>query len=512
MADTRKTILQQINDWTEEPSSQRIMWIHGLAGAGKTAIASSIAQRLEDPPADDRQPKGSRLGANFFCSRDFSDLSDPNRVLPSIACQLANLHPLFRRAFANAVRDDSDIAFKPIQVQFRRLFEEPFKDLSPIPSWSNLNFFSPCVIVIDALDECGSPDTREELLCCLRRLPALADGIRIVVTSRPDPDIHKVFSGEPHCRELSLHLDNDTIHDISLFVRTRMSNVVEKSHWPSEEQIKVLARRAEGLFIWAATACKYIEEHWDVERALGDILAPFPITSRRPYAQLDSLYTTVLSKVSDSNVEAFYYIIGALVTLRVSLPARTLCMLLQGDISDSAVMKTVGHLRSVLVEDDNGNIRVSHPSFVDFLTDKTRAPLKFYIDTKRRHLELAHICLQKVVSGVRFNLCDLETSYHMNAEVADLHDRIEHKVPADLRYSCVHWAGHLRHGSNAKSGGTVVTKVRQLLENLLHKPPLLYWLEVLSLLSQVREAISSLASVVIWIDVCPLLVLFPSSV
>jgi hypothetical protein len=79
----------------------------------------------------------------------------------------------------------------------------------------------------------------------------------------------------------------------------------------------------------------------------------------------------------------------------------------------------------VLFEDEDGNIHISHASFVDFPTDDNRAPQRIYVDPEHRHLELAHIC-------------DLETSYCMNVEAVDLRDRMKLHVSADLHYSYVH--------------------------------------------------------------------------
>jgi hypothetical protein len=43
---TRKKILQDLMAWAEDSSDQRIYWMNGMAGTGKTTIAYSLCQEL----------------------------------------------------------------------------------------------------------------------------------------------------------------------------------------------------------------------------------------------------------------------------------------------------------------------------------------------------------------------------------------------------------------------------------------------------------------------------------
>ena len=56
---TRKEVLQVIEHWLMGGHGQRIFWLNGLAGTGKSTIAQTIAQTSF---AD------GKLGASFFCS------------------------------------------------------------------------------------------------------------------------------------------------------------------------------------------------------------------------------------------------------------------------------------------------------------------------------------------------------------------------------------------------------------------------------------------------------------
>ena len=72
---TRKQVLWEIEQWLIGHSSQHIFWLNGLAGTGKSTIAQTFA---ETAFAD------GKLGASFFCSRDFEDRSNLQAIFPTL--------------------------------------------------------------------------------------------------------------------------------------------------------------------------------------------------------------------------------------------------------------------------------------------------------------------------------------------------------------------------------------------------------------------------------------------
>lgn len=67
---TREQVLQIIADWVDdEEMPNPIMWLNGPAGAGKSAIAQTIAERY----------KGSRLAASSFFLRNSPDRGHVDR-------------------------------------------------------------------------------------------------------------------------------------------------------------------------------------------------------------------------------------------------------------------------------------------------------------------------------------------------------------------------------------------------------------------------------------------------
>ncbi|CAE6437130.1 unnamed protein product, partial [Rhizoctonia solani] len=83
-AKTREAIQQALQDWSTNPNSERIYWMNGMAGTGKTTIAYSFCEWLEHT---------NRLGASFFCSRISSTCRSLSQIVPTIAYQLAHFSP-----------------------------------------------------------------------------------------------------------------------------------------------------------------------------------------------------------------------------------------------------------------------------------------------------------------------------------------------------------------------------------------------------------------------------------
>src|SRR5258708_22035385 len=86
---TRKEVLLHIEQWLMDDKDQRIFWLNGLAGTGKSTIAQTFA---EISFAD------GKLGASFFCSRDFEDRSNLRQSSQHLPSSLPTRNPFSERS------------------------------------------------------------------------------------------------------------------------------------------------------------------------------------------------------------------------------------------------------------------------------------------------------------------------------------------------------------------------------------------------------------------------------
>lgn len=286
---TRTEIFGEIDKWAQDQTtSETLLWLHGHAGMGKSSIASSLCRKYNGEGA---------LGAHFFCKRDDPGLRSPENILNTIVHRLASQYETYGRAVANAIADNIELPESPLEQRYAHLIDRPLQELKS----KRIAPAGVLLVVVDALDECEKGGGRRLLLTYLRKMSQIAPWLKVVVTSRPDHDIKKAF-GTSDDATVSSHnlLTYDASHDILAFTRKRMTGIAEDKDqlaW-SEETIQLLSERACGLFIWVETACKFIEEGFDMDACLKQILeGTQPTEGSEP---LDVLYTTAI-KLSMGN-------------------------------------------------------------------------------------------------------------------------------------------------------------------------------------------------------------------
>lgn len=81
---------------------------------------------------------------------------------------------------------------------------------------------------------------------------------------------------------------------------------------------------------------------------------------------------------------------------------------------------------------------------------------------------------------LKFNICDIETSFCRHQEIQGIRSRIDKAVTPLLMYASQYWAEHLELGSIAESESPRL--VGELMEFIMDR--LLFWVEVFSLKNQ----------------------------
>jgi hypothetical protein len=506
MGTTRKEIIDVVIGWALDGTDQtRIFWLYGPAGSGKSTIATSVSCDLN---------KRGWLGASFFFSRDVASRSQPDHMFSTIAFQLSSTNPAFTAGICKAITEDLDVGHGTVSYQFGKLIQEPFQQV--------IGPQRPLIILIDALDECGTERERRDLLTIIRTgLLDLHPSVKFVITSRPDRDLEASFesmAAAVRSYDLSNHREDFVTRDIEEFITTRMADIA-RSHrlgprghdWPGQLRRDALVQRAAGLFLWASTACDFIEDsesdspEVQLSLILGNVISPSSAAS--PWTALDSLYLQVLeqavtAKASDSRLNQVREILGAIVTVRDPLSAPSLGTLLDlHSVSNitcgELVRERLRKLYSILVVPtaEDGLLRIIHPSFVDFITDHSRCTSpRFHIREEVQHSHLAIRCLSHMQQCLKRDICCTGLTPRMNKDLADLEECLTLYVPDSLRYACRFWAEHLvRSDVDNEELHSLIRAVMS--EHLLH------WFEVLSLLGLFDGSLSSLRLAQDWIQV-----------
>ncbi|EJC98391.1 WD40 repeat-like protein [Fomitiporia mediterranea MF3/22] len=473
---TRTKIQKDIVEWASSCSDQNVFWLHGIAGSGKSTVSTTIAEHFRTI---------SRLGAHLFFERG---KSDPSLVIRTLAYKLALFDSAVAKHVSMAIDQDKEIAQAMAATQFESLLYHPLASVSDAMQ-------GPVVIVLDALDECGSEGTRRMLLESLRKgLPSLPKQFRFLITSRKELDIVRVLSSQPDCIvPIELEHDSEACKgDVLRYIENGMRNVLIKNELriPADWQLRMdrLGDAAGGLFIWASTAIKLVDRDYP-SRRLNDL-----VSQLQSLSGLDNLYRTILeaSGISfDDKVSRarFSQVLGLILLCKIPLSDDTIDGIL-GYSDDESSRVILARLQAVLVYTPGAPIRVCHTSFRDYLLASGRAYDDWFIDLEVQRKFIASRCFDVMRHMLRFNICSIQSSYLRNNQIPDLQVRIKANVPPQLEYACVFWTQHLH---DTQFSHALLYELSDLLNNRLP-----YWLEVMSLLEKVNIASPALLHAIDW--------------
>jgi hypothetical protein len=500
LPNTRVGVLEQIMAWADGRNERCIFWLNGVAGTGKSTIARTVARKYDDQ---------KRLGASFFFSRGGEDVNHAGKFFTSIAVQLASKLFSLKRYICEVIKVDNGIASQTPRDQWNKLILEPLSKLET----DSLQL--PLILVIDALDECeGENDIREiiQLLAEVKSLKTIQ--LRIFITSRPEIPIRPSFRAMSEILHQDLVLNDISRaivdQDIFIFFTHKLSEIRNASedlpvNWPGKKTIDLLVLKAHGLFIYAATVCRFIKEggeQWPPQDLLDLVLSEDGAsgsllqkpgervaTHKSPTKELDEIYTQAL-EYSFKTVHdewdkrqlagVFRQVIGAIIVLFEPLSTTALAGLLT--VRKEIVNRRLRHLRSVLDVPENHNsiIRLLHPSFRDFLLDKQRCHNQhFWVDEKKTHKALTESCLRLISSCLKRDICDLQMPGVLIREVE--RGRVEQYLPAHVQYACRYWVDYLTRSNISLCDDGQIHKFIQ--EHFLH------WLEALSLIGKISEGV-----------------------
>jgi hypothetical protein len=483
--------MAKIRDWTIDLDAPNIMWISAHPGAGKSTIASHIAHDLK---------VDHRLGS--FFSFDRTTQSSPSVLWRMNAYELASTYPPCRASIAANLSNFSQNT--TAGEIFREFIEKPLQQLASHPDCVSTARLP--VVVIDALDECVTD--RDALLSNIKKWSELPRIFKLVVTSRRENDITRLFSGSQHIPHYPLPIptgaaaDPESIDDIRCYIDHRIDQIRARhnyleSTWPGQDATAHLTQGAAGLFIWAVTATRFIEDY-DPEERLSRIMSVGLSSAGGPegvyvlYRQLlGSSFPSDLPELSKS----FPSIAGAIVVSQKALSAAQLSQLLR--VKRSVVEFVQQRLRPVL--EGGEQVRFSHKSFVDFLTQHENdsaedvdqpdtlhaCPKIFRVHTQEAHHLVLLSSFRLMNEQLRFNICNMRSSFLPNSSFSSEHFR--NAIPPALDYACRFWDVHLSH-SPPEFDILSAPFLRHFLDEKL-----LFWLEALSGLEAFHNASPALA-------------------
>ncbi|KAF7344146.1 Ankyrin [Mycena venus] len=220
-----------------ESGTGNILWCHGMPGAGKTVLVSTVVDYLQAGQDCD-------IGvAVVYLNHQETDDQSPSMLLAGLWRQLVLGKPI-----SSNLRD--------LYTKHREKGTRPSLDDDHAVLRSAISGYSKVFLLVDALDEYPQKDRSTLLL----RLSALGPTVNLMLTSRPHIQVDDII---PNIETLEICAKED---DIRRYIRaqisppSRLSKHVTKRPSLQEEIETGIIRRSDGMFLLARFHMDFLSE------------------------------------------------------------------------------------------------------------------------------------------------------------------------------------------------------------------------------------------------------------
>ncbi|KAH6877188.1 Pfs, NACHT and WD domain protein [Thelonectria olida] len=457
----------EFRQWYNHDEEGRLLWIKGDPGKGKTMLVCGIINKLS-PHTKLKDTASNRLMSYFFCEAGDERTNTATSVLRGLLYLLAKQEP----SLLSHIRREHDTAGKA-------LFEG-------VNAWSTI-----CAIFTDVLTELRSRDTYliidaldeckvglQELLHFVVSESSSSPRTKWIISSRNWPRIIEILDTAPQKMKLCLELKETAISEaVNSYIRHKVNRLTKrKKYSPKTTQAvqKHFSSKAQNTFLWVALACQMLQDTpgWAVLKQLG----AFP-------TGLNPLYGRMIQQVCDQqdDYSAFYQrIIAIMLTVFRPITFDELRPLEEKIPDSDKALEEIVDLCGSFLRFQNRTIYFVHDSAKQFLMDSPMA-LPSYAREKQHHAIF--------LSSLRIMNRTLRRDIMSLGPLSNGTELAAADPLACLRYSCVHWVGHLMGcGSIARNNesedhGPIHRFLRE---------KYLYWLEALGHMKSMSVGILSM--------------------
>ncbi|CAN9292460.1 unnamed protein product [Alternaria alternata] len=470
--------------WRAQDAS-RLLWIKGDPGKGKTMMAMGVIAELSRPESLSyvTVPKKRRRIDNpepllsfFFCQSTQPGLNNALSVLRGLVYML--------------VTQSGDLlryVQQPYKTVGKQLFEGPNAIyamggiLSDVLNDASL---PPTYLLVDALDECTS-GLSELLRIITDTSLTRRSRVKWLVTSRNIPEIERHLQPDFLGVKVSLEVKASHVSKaVAAFVEYKVQRLVTVQRYDARLQAEVqqqLRDKAEGTFLWVSLVCKELEK--------VPLYRTRKVLEKLPPG-LNPLYDRMMSQITAEDAETAQYCKDVLRSITLALRPLQLkevaatAGLPRDEFGDvQAVADLVSRCGSFLTVRE-AIISFVHLSAKDFFTiGNGRQVLNGTLAEEQGRM--TNRLLDAMDSTLRRDMCSLQKP---GVRIQEATGRVRSSCLPQVAYACEYWVEHLQAGGHACSdmladGGKV---------HSFFQKHLLHWLEAMSLLQKMSEAILAL--------------------
>lgn len=219
-----------ITNWLQDDTAPRTCLLTGAPGVGKSAYAAHFTHYND------------HVAAALFCSSEMNTFNDPRTVIQTVAYLMACRLTAYRQSLMLHLPED--------RAAVQRLSEkELFEQLISKPLSLSVNGnHERMVILLDGLDECGSPENNVLAKTLYEFSGCLPDWLRILIVARDIPAI-SVYTKGAYRIEIGSESENN-LEDIRAYYRFELeSKFGDDPHW--DDALERMTARSQGIFLYA---------------------------------------------------------------------------------------------------------------------------------------------------------------------------------------------------------------------------------------------------------------------
>lgn len=242
----RKWLEEEVEQWLDDPHGKKICLLSGVPAVGKSAFAVHYTHY------------NWRVAANLFCRSNMNTFNDPSMVLQTLAFQLACHLPDYRKNLLRTLPEN--------KAALEKLTEDELFETLLGPNIANTvdGGQKTMAIVVDGLDECGTPERNALARLLAKRAPGLPRWLRVLVLARRTPAVLQSMSNAARI-ELDSRAPQNRADIRAYFVQRLEPRFGQDPQWNAS--LDALTDRSEGVFFYAEMMSEMLLEKGALEAA-----------------------------------------------------------------------------------------------------------------------------------------------------------------------------------------------------------------------------------------------------
>lgn len=471
---------EEFKRWqSNQNQTDRLLWIRGDPGKGKTMLLCGIIQELT-------RSLGNIVNVPFFfCQATDGRINTATAVLRGLIYSIVGKQPHLLSHVQDRYQKAGKALFEGMNAW--SALSSIFTDILKDPGLRSTFF------IIDALDECT---TGLPLLLDLIMDSSARYQLKWLVSSRNWPHIIERLDTMTWIAPISLELNETSVSKaVDIFIQYKVSQlaIVKKYSETTHDTIYgYLLSHSQGTFLWVALVCQELDK--TPRRHVLKHLSAFP-------SGLDALYGRMIDQVRQSeDAELCKQILAIMLTVYRPITLDELSSLievpdeaLQDDYDEHRFLFDIIAVCGSFLTLRQDTIVFIHQSAKDFLLQGASNDLLPH-DIEAEHYRIFTYSLKTMLTILRRDIFNIKLP---GVSMNDVRAPSPNPLTA-AQYACVYWVDHLENGKS----NVINTLDKGGLVDVFLQQSYLYWLEALSILGNVSYGIQAIQKLEVLIQVC----------